>query len=330
MTDKSIGAAINEVTEDDVSANDETTEETTETPADDAADEVDAADGEASEDEADSEEDEDADEDEDEEEEESSPFEGLTPDQLKVIKASPEMLAAYKGLMKSYTKKTQMASEALRLTDAYRRDPVGVLTAIAKANGYEIAKPSAAPPPPDPARQAIESAGADLEKLFGEKIGPQVRGVFEKWFDARAGNYISPLKDTLGRVVSQGEASRMMSEEQAFKVRHRGRLTPEVEQQVVELGNSGLIVPGENMTPSQYLDTLMEVVLARQARKEARTAKSSASKRLAARISKNASDREPSGTSGRGGVKKVSKIADARSISEALDMAARELDEESA
>jgi hypothetical protein len=122
----------------------------------------------------------------------------------------------------------------------------------------------------------------------------------------------------------------MMSEEQAFKVRHSKVLTPEIEAEVVKLGNSGLIVPGPDMTPSQYLDTLLEVVRARQARKEATAAKGNASKKLAQRIRKNAEDREPSGVSAKSGVKKVSKIPEARSISEALDMAAKELDEESA
>ncbi len=339
MAEKTIGEAINEVTEADV-AGEETAEETTETAegtaeetgeaeaeeeaaegAESEAEEEDAGEGEGEEEEA-----------EEEEDEESTPFEDLTPEQLRAIKDSPELTAVYKGLMKRWTKKTQLASEALRLTEAYRRDPVGVLTAIASAQGYEVTKPGAhsAADEKAPKSDPLSVAEKKLEGLFGEKLGPQVRGVLDEWFDARVGGHVTPLKDTLGRVVNQGEAARMMSEEQAFKVRHSKSLTPELEAEVVKLGNSGLIVPGPDMTPSTYLDTLLEIVRARAARKEAAAAKSSASKKLAQRISKNASDREPSGVSAKAGVKKVSKIPEARSISEAIDFAAKELDEESA
>lgn len=336
MPEQSIGAAINAVTEEDITPAEEQPETSEDTSAEGTEGEEETpADGEVAEEEAETAEGEEEEEEEpesEEEEEEADPFDDMTPEALAKIKASPELNALRKGLMRSYTKKTQMASEALRLTAAYQRDPAGVLDAIAKSQGKRVVGAEAAPheTPKESTPDAVAAAGADLEKLFGDKIGPQVRQVFEKWFDARAGKYIAPIETTLGTVVSQGEAARMMSEEQAFKVRHARRLTPEIEKQVVDLGNSGMIVPGKDMTPRQYLDTLLEVVLARQARKDARTAKAGASKKLAARIAANAADREPSGSSGRGAVRKVSKVTEARNISEALDIASRELDEESA
>jgi hypothetical protein len=255
--------------------------------------------------------------------EEVDVFEMLTPEQMAEIKANPALNALRKSLMRGYAEKTQEHSQLVQLGVAYRRDPMSVLKAIADSLGVQVAPaaPAAAVAP------AAVDPGKELEDLFGPQIGPKVRATFEKWAEARFGSKLAPVEQTLGRVVSQSEAARMFSEEQAFKGRHKD-LTPQIEREIVELGNSGKIVPG-NMTPAEYLDTLHDVVMARRARIAAKSAGKTASTKLAAKIESNRRDREPSGVSGRGGsVKPVSKIGQARSISEALDFALAELENE--
>ena len=122
----------------------------------------------------------------------------------------------------------------------------------------------------------------------------------------------------------------MMTEEQSFRARHGKLLTPEIENELVALGESGIIVPGEKATPTQYLDTLLNIVLAKKAKLAVRTADHVASTRLARRIAANRRDREPTGISARGPVKKVSAVNPNMSISDAFDAAVKELEEESA
>ncbi len=279
-------------------------------------------------------------EEEDEEEEEEIAADAepdvidiVTPEELSAIKADPGLNKLRKSLMRGYDSKTKNFSALVQLGQAYRADPRGVAEAIAKSVGAKLAPitPETAAAPGTPPPTSIEAAGKELEGLFGAELGPKVRAVFDKWADARFGSAVTsavtPLRDALGRVVNQSEQARMMSEEQTFKARHRN-LDADTEKQIVELGNSGKIIPG-GMSPSEYLETLYEVVTARQARLAAKKAGSQASTKLAAKIESNRKDREPSGVSGRGGsVKPVSKIPQARNISEALDFAMDELEAE--
>jgi len=335
-TQKSLTEAMDEVTEDSVEETD-AGEETVEAEATDTETETDEGESEDAESDDDTEDNEDDEAESDTEastteEDEPSPYDDLTPEQLKAIKDSPELSAVYKSLVRASTKKFQAAGAAVRLAEAYKRDPVGVLNALATANGYTIAQPGKVETKAvvDQNREALEAAGRDLEKLFGDKIGPKVREVFDKYFDSRAGNVVEPIKSTLGRVVNDSEAARMMSEEQAFRVRHSKLLTPEIEAELVALGESGIIVPGEKATPTQYLDTLLNIVLAKKAKLAVKTAEHVASTRLARRIDANRRDREPTGVSARGPVKKVSAVKPNMSLSEAFDAAAKELEEESA
>jgi len=178
------------------------------------------------------------------------------------------------------------------------------------------------------AREVAAAAAADspdvakeLEGLFGPEAGPAVRTALEKLIDKRAQDLVAPLRSSLGHVLNQGEAARMKVEEERFRARHRRDLTPEIEAEVVRLGESGEFVPGETQTPAQYLDALYDVVRARKGRR-------TASEDLARRIARNAGDREPSGQSARAGVRKVSGVQPTMSIAEALDAADRELREE--
>lgn len=345
---KSIAEAINDVTEDDlVDDVDEggteggTTEGgTTEGGGGTLLDEADDADGDEGEGEADADK---ADEDTprgdvqgETDNEDANPqgaqdpdiFDELSAEEIAAIKADPTLNKLRKSLMRGYSDKTKEHNQLVQLGMAYRRDPQGVLKAIADSLGMAVtpaqqqqaaAAAAAAPPQKDP--------GVELEELFGPQIGPKVRAVFDKWAEARIGATVAPVQQTLGRVVSQSEAARMYSEEVSFKARHKG-ITPQIEAEIVALGTSGKIVPGD-MSPSEYLDTLYEVVTARQAARAAKAAGKQASTKLAKRIEANRKDREPSGVSGRGGtVQKVSKIPQARSISEALDFAMAELEGE--
>lgn len=334
MADQTITSAINDVTEENLGL-DESAEETTEETTDDewgTAPKADEEEEESEDGEGESDE-----EDEEAESEASGPesdeqalLERITPEQLAKIKANPELAAIYKGMVGAVTKKFQQAGEALRLVEAYNQDPNRFISALAQANGYQVFRPGQQQqqPPQQAAAQAMDDAGKELEALFGEKVGPKVRDVFEKWFQARAGNVVAPIRDTLGRVVATGEAARMTAEEQAFMARHSKTVDKEMYDEIVKLGESGKVVPGDKMTPAEYLDTLYEIVRSRRARRETREVRGDASKKLAKRIERNRRDREPSGVSARSAVRPVSAVKPGMSISEALDAAARELESE--
>ncbi len=333
---KTIADAINSVTDDDVDLEEGTEGEETETGS--LLDEDDEAeDAEAEDDDAEAEEDSDEDEartgdvqgEEPEDETETGPsaeepdtFDTLSAEEIAAIKADPALNKLRKSLMRGYSTKTAEHNQLVQLGLAYKRDPQGVAKAIAESVGLTLAPAAAAAAPAAPADPGIE-----LEQLFGPQIGPKVRAVFDKWAEARIGPRVAPLEQTLGQVTAQSEAARMYGEEQAFKARHKD-ITPVVEKEIVALGQSGKIVPG-NMTPSEYLDTLYDVVMARRARQSAKGAAGAATKKLADKIAANRRDREPVGVSGRGGaVKKVSRVSEAKSISEALDIAMAELESE--
>lgn len=326
---KSIAEAINEVTEDEILDDDtegieddtEDTDDSTDEPAEEAAEE------ESGETHTGDVEGEEQEEEQPAADDEPDAFDSLTPEEIAAIKADPTLNKLRKSLMRGYTTKTQEHAQLVQLGQAYRQNPAGVLKAIADNLGFQILPPGQQPqvqaqqaaPPQDP--------GQDLENLFGPQIGPKVRAVFEKWAETRIGAAVGPVQQTVGQVVSTSEQARMFSEEQAFKARHKD-VNPQIEQEIVALGNSGKIVPGD-MSPAEYLDTLYDVVMARRARVAAKGATRSAATKLASKIEANRRDREPSGQSGRGGsVQKVSKISEAKSISEALDMAMAELENE--
>lgn len=339
---KSLAAALADVTEEDVASAteaDEAAEAGEEAAAPEKKGEAEpekADDAEAPE--VEGEEDED-DEEEGEEEDASAaeaddatPFDDLTPEQLRAIKANPDTHALFKSVMRAYTKGTQDASEALRLVRAFQTNPDAVMAQIAAARGGEYKPPKGAAAKADEpvvdADAALSAAVKELEGLFGDKLGPRVRGVFERWFEARIAPIVSPLKSSLGKVISLGEQQRMLGEEQAFKVRHEAVLTPEIEDEIVKLGESGTILPGNETSPAEYLDLLTEIVLSRHGKKAARSAKREATEALARKIARNAGDREPSGQSGRAPVRKVSGVKPTMSLSEAFDAADAELTEE--
>lgn len=264
--------------------------------------------------------------------EESDIFDQITPEELAEIKASPTMNKLRKALMRGYNEKTSEHSQLVQLGTAYKQNPVGVLRAMADQLGMTLTQAQA--------QQAVAAAdqkpaeadpGKELEDLFGETVGPKVRAVFDKWAEARFGakltSEVAPLRDAVGRITNQGEIVRMQGEEQQFKSRHKD-LTPSMEKEIVELGKSGKIVPG-TMTPQEYLDTLYDIVTARNIRKQQSTAARTASTKLAQRIATNQKDVEPTGQSGRGGkVQAASKVSNARNISQALDLAMAELEAE--
>jgi hypothetical protein len=328
---KTISDAIDEVV-DDVQDEDETTEETTES---EESTEEESGEGSLL-DEEDEEEESTEDtpdrtkdaavEAEEEESDEADIFDQLTQEQLAEIKANPAMNKLRKQLMRGYNTKTAEHAQLVQLGEAYQKDPQGILRAIAQQLGMDLVDRRQ-----QEQQQQQVDPGKELEELFGEQIGPKVRAVFDKWAEARMGarfsTEVAPLRNALGRIVGEGQQARMVVEEQNFKSRHKD-LSPQMEKAIIDLGNSGRIVPGR-MSPQEYLDTLHDIVSARMGRTAGRQQTTTASSRLANRISANRRDREPSGTSGRGGtVKSVSKIGKARNISEALDFAMDELESE--
>lgn len=338
MADQTVAAAINDITEESLGVDDaasETEETTTETIKD-----GEESTGETAENEEVSKEDEEEEVEEDGSENDFDILDNITPEKLAAIKANPELNSLRKDLMKAYESKATELKQLVQLGEAWKQNPAQVVNALATSLGLTVTQAKAvaeqAGAAADAAKAAtadpIEAAGKELEALFGDKLGPRVRAVFDKWADARigktVGGEISTLKNALGQVVSANEQQHMMSEEATFKSKHKD-LSTEVEKRIVELGNSGKYIPGKNQTPQEYLEALHDIATAQMARESSKKATGNASKQLARRIEKNLKDREPSGTSGRGGtVKAVSKVSQAKSISEALDIAEAELTEE--
>ena len=268
----------------------------------------------------------------------------ITDEMREVIRKSPELTAVYKALNGAATKKFQQAGEALKLVDAYTQDPVRFIYALANSNGFNVYPQGQAPPAAAGAAAAaterassqptgrLADAQKKVEALFGDKIGSQVRQVLDEYVSALSesvlGAQVGPLKDTLGRVVTEGEKSRMMSAEQTFVSRHKD-MTQDIYNKVVELGNSGQIRPG-NASPEQFLEHLYKLVVADESAKRARIAAKKArtegATKLANRISQNRADREPTGVGSRSGVKPVSGVKANMSLEEAFNTAARELD----
>jgi len=333
------------VSEDDdtvVEEDDDTVVEEDDDIEEDDDDEVDDWDTDPSEDE-DEEDDEDdeqklvAQEAEEEEGSNVDPLENLTAEEIAAINANPALKKLKRAIMRGYNERVKQDAELLQLGAAYKSDPVGTVQTLARAHGMSIqeatemaqAGAAAADQQQGSAGNAMEQAGKELEALFGEKIGPRVRSVFERWADARFGDALQPVEQVVGQLTSTQEAQRMMSEEQSFKERHKDILTPELERKVIELGSSGMIVPGEKMTPAEYLDTLLDVAIARNVKSEGANAGRNAARRLAKKVRRNRSDQEPSGVSSKARMSKKSRVSEAGSISEALDIADAELSAES-
>ena len=284
---------------------------------------------------------------EEEEDEEETPaeedgvdlFDELTPEEIAEAKANPLTNKIRKKLMRAWSKKTTEHSELVKLGNSYKSDPVGVLHAIAHSLNMRVT----------PAMEAAAEAkanelnaqgtaavdpnasdpGKELEELFGEQIGPKVRAVFDKWAEQRMGKALEPLQKSVQQTEMDKENVRrlgvLQQADSAFRTKHKD-LDPRIEKEMIELGNSKKIVPG-NLTPEEYLEVLYEVVSARHSRGPKKK-DGAASETLARRIAANRRDKEPEGVSGRGGtVRKVSKVSEAKSISEALDIAMAELEE---
>jgi hypothetical protein len=332
---KTLAAAMNEITDEDMAAAtaaDEGTEEAaggeggatetqeTGTEAEEATEVEEAAAGEGEDD-----------EDEEEEEEDvagESLFEQLTPEQLIAIKKDPQLSVLYKQMSRAFTKKSMGVSEAIKLQEAFVKDPEGVLTALARLRGLELKRPGEATPGDKKAEESkLALATKKVEALFdkpgkeSEGVGAKVRAILDEYIGAMLDEKTAPLSGTLAKVVNAGEMARMMNEEVAWQTRHQDELTPEIEAKVIALGEANKIQPGD-MTPSEYLDTLLEIVTAREAKQTARTA-------LARRIQKNRDDEEPTrGVGAKGGVKPASRVQPGMSLSEAFAAAEAELEAE--
>lgn len=354
---RTIGEAIEGVTEEDLNAAEETDEEVDET-TDDDDDADDSSETETEEDDSDDESDDDdeSDEYEDDDDDESDEddekdadwgvddkegedgdtdfFDELSQEQLAEIKKHPELNALRKQLMKGYEKKTTQHSNLVKLGEAYRKNPLGTLQAIADQLGVKVVKPTdeTETKKETDAPTKVEIAAAKIEKLFGVKAGPPVREALKEFVDAVNEQNMKPVNDRLTEADAEAEKVRFLKEEADFRERHSKALTPEIEEAVVKLGESGKFAPGKNMTAGEYLDTLLEVALAKEGKTLGKTAGREASKKLKAKIDRNKREREPRGRGAKSGVRKVSRLqkdpGSFKSLGEAMDAAAEEMDDD--
>jgi hypothetical protein len=254
----------------------------------------------------------------------------LTPEDMSLLKGTPVLQKIRKLLLRGYNDKMKGKDQILKLGEAYSRDPIGVIQALARSQNLQVLSPETPETPKEATQEdKLRAAQEKVEKLFGEKVGPQVREALQELNEAIAGAATAPLRDGLGRVINDTEQARMQAAEVEWRARNKDVLTPDLEKAVIELGNSGRYVPGPNVAPGEYLDDLLDIARAKYGKKEVKKARSEGSRRLARRIAKNKRDREPSGVTSKAKVKSVSRLESKpesfKSISEALDVADSEL-----
>lgn len=356
---KTIGEAIEGVTEEDLNApeDDDTTDDevdgttdddaddkTDDDDSDDASDDEDDSDDESDDDDSDDSDDDDDDSDDDddadwgvdnkkEDDEETDFFDELSQEQLTEIKKHPELNALRKQLMKGYEKKTTQHANLVKMGEAYRKNPLGVLQAIADQMGLDVVKRGDAPGAKDDKTPSkVDVAAQKLEKLFGDKAGPAVREALGEFVAAVNDEKMVSVNEKLSKADVETEKARFLKEESDFRERHSKMLTPEIEAAVVKLGESGKFAPGKNMSAGEYLDTLLEIAMARSGKTLAKDAGRKVSKKLRAKIDKNKREREPRGRGGKSGVRKVSRLESEpekiRSMSEAIEIAAAEMEDD--
>jgi hypothetical protein len=353
-TPKSLGEAIEEFTDEDVPAqptSDEETntdvddgeaqdeeEESEEAPASDDDDEGDddesafppVDDDESDDDESDDESD---DEEEAEEEEEEDMFDALTPEDMAVVKGSSELTKIRKLLLRGYNKKMEGKDQLLKLGEAYQKDPIGVLTAIAKSHDLTLGQTGTAqakPAVPTPSDK-LSKSGAKIEKLFGA-AGQNVRETLEEYWGDLNAQKLGPVEAALGRVMNDNEATKMQTAENDWKDRNREVLTKKLIDEVVTLGNSGRFIPGEKVSPGDYLDDLLTIVQSKHSGDRSKEETTSASKKLARKIKSNRRNREPGGVSSKAKVEDVSRLVkdpgSFMSLGDAIEYADGELSSE--
>lgn len=349
-TPKSLGEAIEEFTEEDVPAKptsdeEESTdvdegesqdeeEESEEAPdsdkKDDDEEEGDDDEFPSDQPEDDDEEEGDDDEEEGDDEEEEDMFDALTPEDMAVVKGSTELTKIRKLLLRGYNKKMEGKDQLLKLGEAYQKDPIGILTAIAKSHGLSLGDVKAAEKKPDgpTADDKLKESRAKIEKLFGA-AGQNVRETLEEHWQILNGQKLGPVEETLGRVLTENEANRMQLAESDWKTRNKEVLTKKMIDEVVSLGNSGRFIPGENVSPGDYLDDLLVIVKANQSEGKTKEEIVAASKKLARRIKSNKRNIEPGGVSSKAKVEKVSRLqkdpGSFKSLGDAIEYADTEL-----
>jgi hypothetical protein len=351
---KTIGQAIEDVTDEDLDVaddadDDESVDDDTDTGEDDADDDDgsdddddgsddDDPDADADDDDADDDDDDDdADwgvDDDDATDDDADFFEDLTPEQLAEVKENPKLNALRKQLMKGYEKKTTTHSNMVKLGEAYKKNPLGVLKAIADQMGLDVVNRAEAKkeePEGEKEPSKLEVAAQRIEKLFGDKAGPEVREALKEFVSAANEEALEPVNKKLTKSDLEAEQARYLQEEADFRVRHAKQLTPEIEDAVVKLGESKKIAPGEDMSAGEYLDMLLEITLARQGKQLVKEAGRKAGEKLRKKIDRNKKNREPRGRGSKSGVRKVSRLEQPekiRSISEAIELAAADMDDD--
>jgi len=347
---KTIAEAIEDVTEEDLNAPEETDDEVDETDddaedSDEVDDDEDDSDDESDDDESDESEDDDDDSDDDDDdadwgvkgEDDTDFFDDLTQEQLAKIKEHPELNALRKQLMKGYEKKTIKHANLVKLGEAYSKNPLGVLQAIADQLGVQVVKRGDTPQAGAEGEKKegpskVEQAAMKIQKLFGEKAGPAVKEALSEFVSAVNEENMAPVNEKLSKADMEAEKARFLKEESDFRERHKAVLNGEIEEEVVKLGESKRFVPGPKQTAADYLDMLLEVVLAKRGKSLAKDASRKASKKLREKVDRNRRDREPRGRNSKSGVKKVSRLQAEpekfRSLSEAIDAAAAEMEDD--
>ena len=342
---KSIGEAINEFTEDDVPADEPEVadEEKDNTNVDEGelegAEEEETSEEESSEKEGEEEGSEEGEEEaeaesEEEEAEEGTEdfFDSLTPEDLAVIKGSPELQKVRKLLLRGYNKKMEGRNQDLRLIDLYKKDPIGVLNAMAGGHGFQLAqRPDQQKEQQQQQTDQIEESRKTVEKIFGA-AGPMVREALEKHWELLNGQKITPLQQQLTKMTGDAETYKMQVAEAEWRQRNKGVLTPKLEKAVLDLGNSGRYVPGRNVSYGEYLDDLTTIAQSKMATQTTSEARREVSRKLAKKIENNRRAKEPTGLSSKAKVDKVSRLSSDpgsfRSLSEAIQYADDELSQE--
>jgi hypothetical protein len=235
---------------------------------------------------------------------------------LDRIKSDPELKKIYRGLTKAAAQhrttfeqeKAQFASER-QIIELIREDPYEAAKSLAKFAGKEILEA------PKPAVAADEITDK-LAKVVGPDIAKAFKPILEEAIDERVKNIVSPLRAQTEQISAENTQARSEAEVAAFKSKHPGEITKEVEQKMLTLSTK--IQASEEASPDEYLEFLYTLATAGKTKGQVTT-------EVVQRMAAAAASQEPNKTVTPGRVESqldfTSEAMRKKSLDEKLDMA---------
>lgn len=183
--------------------------------------------------------------------------------------------AILKGMNRAFTQKTQALAaerkalaESKELVDEYKTNPKEVLRKLAEEHGFTLQTKGDKPAAID--QDTTKEAAANTNAILREALGPELQGLadaltpaIEKLVSLQAGSLIEkkvkPLEDSersrqAEEHTRRVEAARTSAKADLESLGTRHKDWKQFEPKMFELSHK--ILPGKDMTPAEYLDSL--------------------------------------------------------------------------